>query len=154
MTSLTPRPRPERQKQPTNRQKRRRCLERERWRLPDAGSASVVSIAIVFPPIATLVLAGAQAMMVAAAHNVALGAAEEGLRVARAHQATLASGQAAALDFTRQELVLADPTVTITGTTSITVIVHGNAPSLLGLHFRITGQARGPAEHFTTDTQP
>jgi hypothetical protein len=133
----------------------RRSRPGRRYRpLTDAGSASVISIAIVFPPVAILILAGAQAMTVAAAHSVALGAAEEGLRVARAHHATLTSGRAAALDFARREPVLAGPTVTATGGTSITIVVRGQAPSLLGLRFRITGTARGPAERFTTRSQP
>jgi hypothetical protein len=96
-----------------------------------------------------LFLVAAQAMMVAAAHSVAVSAAEEGLRVARAHHATLTAGRAAAADFAAREPVLAAPAVTATGTTQITVVVRGRAPSLLGLHFRVTGTARGPAERFT-----
>jgi hypothetical protein len=117
----------------------------------DAGSASVISIAIVFPAIATLFLVAAQAAMVAAARSVAVGAAEEGLRVARAHHATLTAGRAAAADFAAHEPVLAAPTVTATGTTVITVVVRGHAPALLGLHFSVTGTARGAAERFTVE---
>jgi hypothetical protein len=116
----------------------------------DEGSAAV-SIAIVFPAIALLFLALAQAVMVAAAHQVALAAAEDGLRVARAHHATLTGGRTAALRFARQEPVLLVPQVAVSGGTSITVTVHGRAPSLLpGVRLAVAATARGAREVFTT----
>lgn len=118
------------------------------------GSATV-SIAIIFPAIALLFLALAQAVMLATAHDVAVGAAEDGLRVARAHHATLARGQAAAENFARHEPMLGSPQVTISGTTTITVTVTGTAPSLLpGLHLSTAGTAVGARERFTTPVQP
>jgi hypothetical protein len=123
-------------------------------RHPDAGSAAV-SIAIIFPAIALLFLALAQAVMIATAHDVAVAAAEDGLRVARAHNSTLARGQAAAASFARHEPVLLSPQVTATGTTTITVTVHGSAPSLLpGVHLSTSGTAVGARERFTTPGQP
>ena len=120
----------------------------------DHGSASI-SIAIVFPAIAVLFLALAQAVMLAAAHDVAVSAAEEGLRVARAHNSTLNRGQAAAITFARHEPVLLTPQVTASGTTTITVTVHGDAPSLLpGVHLSTAGTAAGVRERFTTPGRP
>jgi hypothetical protein len=119
----------------------------------DAGSAAV-SIAIIFPAIAVLFLAMAQAVMVAAAHDVALSAAEEGLRVARAHHSTLPRGRTAATAFARHEPVLVSPRVAVSGTRTVTVTVHGNAPSLLpGVHLVVSGTARGACEVFTTESQ-
>lgn len=120
----------------------------------DAGSAAI-SIAIIFPAIAVLFLALAQAVMVAAAHDVALSAAEEGLRVARAHDSTLPRGRTAAMVFARQEPVLGSPQVAVSGTATVTVSVHGRAPSLLpGVHLIVSGTARGAREIFTTPQQP
>ncbi|MCO5999778.1 hypothetical protein [Actinoallomurus rhizosphaericola] len=114
-----------------------------------------MSIAIVFPAIALLFLALAQAVMVAAAHQVALAAAEDGLRLARAHHGTLAGGRTAAIAFARQEPVLLAPQAAVAGTNVITVTVHGRAPSLVpGVHLAVTATARGAREVFTTGQTP
>jgi hypothetical protein len=120
----------------------------------DQGSASV-SIAIIFPAIALVFLALAQVVMLAVAHEVAVSAAEEGLRVARAHNNALPQGQGAAIAFARHEPVLLGPHASASGTTTITVIVYGNAPSLLpGVHLSTSGTAAGARERFTTPDQP
>jgi hypothetical protein len=120
----------------------------------DRGSASV-SIAIIFPAVALLFLALAQTVMLAAAHDVAVGSAEEGLRVARAHNSTLAQGQDAAIAFAHHEPVLLAPHVTASGTTTVTVTVQGSAPSLLpGVHLSTSGTAAGARERFTTPGRP
>jgi hypothetical protein len=126
----------------------------ERRRGSDDGSASV-SIAIVFPAIATLFLALVQAVLVSVAQDVALGAAEEGLRVARARHGTHAAGHQAATGFAQHEPVLQTPTVTVTGSRTVTVRVTGTAPTVLpGLTFRIERAARGARERYTTPHQP
>jgi hypothetical protein len=120
----------------------------------DQGSASV-SIAIIFPAIALLFLALAQAVMLAAAHDVAVASAEEGLRAARAHDHTLPQGQDAAIAFAHHEPVLSAPHVTASGAMTITVTVQGTVPSLLpGLHLSTSGTAAGARERFTTPGQP
>jgi hypothetical protein len=120
----------------------------------DRGSASV-AIAIIFPAVALLFLALTQAVMLAAAHQVAVASAEEGLRIARAHDHTLAQGQHAAIAFARHEPVLISPAVTASGTVTITVAVHGSAPSLLpGVHLSTSGTATGARERFTTPGRP
>ena len=115
----------------------------------DRGSATVTA-AIVFPAVGLLFLTLVQAVMVSVARDVALSAAEEGLRVARARQGTPALGRAAGARFARAEPVLRSPAVTVTGTTTITVRVTGTAPSILpGVHIAITRTARGARERFT-----
>ncbi|WP_125618116.1 pilus assembly protein [Actinomadura sp. WAC 06369] len=124
------------------------------WWRRDAGSASV-AIAIVFPAVALLFLALAQAVLVSVARDVALAAAEEGLRAARAHHGTPAQGRAAALAFARAEPVLQAPDTTVTGQNTIVVRVSGYAPSLLpGVRIDVTRTARGARERFTVPGQP
>ncbi|WP_395111524.1 hypothetical protein [Actinomadura sp. SCN-SB] len=125
-----------------------------RRRKKDEGSAAV-SIAVVFPAIGVLFLALAQAVLVSVAQDVALGAAEEGLRVARARHGTHAAGHQAATGFAHHEPVLQTPTVSVTGGDAITVRVTGSAPSLLpGVRFRVERAVRGARERFTTPHQP
>jgi hypothetical protein len=122
-----------------------------RTRRSDSGSSSV-AMAIVFPAVAILVVAFTQAAMLAAARNVALAAAEEGLRIARARGGTLAQGQAAATAFARREPVLVSPSATASGSTTIEVRVRGKAPSILpGIRLSINEAARGARERFTSD---
>ncbi|GGU89799.1 hypothetical protein GCM10010182_00260 [Actinomadura cremea] len=123
------------------------------WRL-DTGSATV-AIAIVFPAVGLLFLALAQAVLVSVARGIALAAAEEGLRVARAYEHTPAQGRSAAEAFADAEPVLRAPSVTVTDGATVTVRVNGRAPSLLpGVHIDISRTARGPRERFTVPGQP
>ncbi|WP_433476555.1 hypothetical protein ACQPZP_05575 [Spirillospora sp. CA-142024] len=116
----------------------------------DRGSASV-AMAITFPAVGLLFLTLVQAVMVSVARDVALAAAEEGLRVARAQHSTPAQGRAAAVSFARHEPVLHAPTVSVSGTTDIAVRVTGDAPSIVpGIHIGIGRTARGVREHFST----
>ncbi|GAA2456014.1 hypothetical protein GCM10010191_89160 [Actinomadura vinacea] len=125
-----------------------------RSRCRDGGSAAV-SIAIVFPAVGLLFLALLQAVLVSVARDVALAAAEEGLRVARARHGSHAQGRTAAAGFARHEPVLQAPAVTVTGADTITVHVRGHAPSVLpGLHLQVSQAARGAREHFTTPQRP
>lgn len=118
----------------------------------DDGSATVTA-AIVFPAVGLLFLVLVQAVLVSVARDVALSAAEEGLRVARARHGTAAQGQAAATRFARAEPVLQTPTATVSGTTTITVHVTGSAPSILpGVNIGFTRTARGARERFTVDS--
>ncbi|TMQ92745.1 pilus assembly protein [Actinomadura soli] len=107
-----------------------------------------------FPAVGLLFLVLVQAVLVSVARNVALSAAEEGLRVARARHGTAAQGQAAAARSARAEPVLQAPAVTVSGTTTITVHVTGSAPSILpGVDIGFTRTARGARERFTIDTR-
>jgi hypothetical protein len=121
-----------------------------RKRRRDEGSATV-AVAITFPAVGLLFLALAQAVMVSVARDVALAAAEEGLRAARARHGTAAQGRTAADAFARQEPVLQAPAVTVSGTRNIAVRVGGRAPSVLpGVHITVSRTARGVRETFTT----
>ncbi|WP_395107560.1 TadE family protein [Actinomadura sp. SCN-SB] len=131
-----------------------RRLASTRRRGRDEGSAAV-SIAIVFPAIGLLFLALVQAVLVSVAQDIALGAAEEGLRVARARHGTHSAGRDAAAGFAAQEPVLQTPSVTVTGTYTVIVSVHGSAPSVVpGMRFRVERTVRGARERFTTRRQP
>ncbi|RFS85956.1 pilus assembly protein [Actinomadura spongiicola] len=123
------------------------------WCRRDAGSATITT-AILFPAVGLLVLALVQAALVSVARDVALAAAEEGLRVARAYEHTPAQGRAAALAFADAEPVLRAPSVTLSAGTTVTVRVNGQAPSLLpGVHIGISRTARGAHERFTVEAR-
>ncbi len=120
----------------------------------DRGSTTVTAV-IVFPAVGVLFLVLAQTVMVSVARDVALSAAEEGLRVARAREGGAAQGRSAALEFARAEPILRSPSVALSGTTTIAVQVSGSAPSILpGLDFAVTRTVRGPRERFTMPDQP
>jgi hypothetical protein len=124
-----------------------------RGRPRDTGSTSI-TMAIIFPAIAVLVLTFAQAALIAAARNVALASAEEGLRIARARDGTLAQGRTAAAGFAAREPVLLSPAVALTAGNTIEVRVRGHAPSLLpGVRLSINEAARGARERFVADTR-
>jgi len=112
-------------------------------------------MAIIFPAIAVLVLAFAQAALVAAARNVALASAEEGLRIARARGATLAQGQTAAAAFARREPMLTSVSIAVAGGDTVEVRVRGRALSILpGVRLSINEVARGARERFVARTGP
>jgi hypothetical protein len=124
-----------------------------RARFGDTGSSSV-TMAIIFPAVAVLVLTFAQAALVATARNVALASAEEGLRIARTHGGTLTQGRAAAVNFAAREPVLDAPTVAISGSDTIEVRVRGRAPAILpGVRLSINEVARGPRERFVPESR-
>ncbi|WP_067469504.1 hypothetical protein [Actinomadura macra] len=120
----------------------------------EAGSAALTT-AIIFPAVGLLFLALLQAVMVSVAGDIALSAAEEGLRVARAHHGTTAQGRTAAVQFARAEPVLRSPVATVTGSTTVTVRVTGSAPTIMpGVHIDITRTVRGARERFTIPGRP
>lgn len=120
----------------------------------DAGSATVTAV-IVFPAVGVLFLGLVQAVMVSVARDVALSAAEEGLRVARARHGTAAAGRSAASSFAGAEPVLRSPSVSVSGATTLTVRVTGSAPSILpGVNIKISRTARGARERFTIPERP
>jgi hypothetical protein len=91
------------------------------------------------------------------ARSAALASAQEGLRVARAHQGTLAGGRAAAVRFAGQaasgQLLSPTATVSIAAGQTIVVRVDGEAPSFVpGLTVRVSQQARGPRERWVDAT--
>jgi Flp pilus assembly protein TadG len=87
--------------------------------------------------------------------QLALTAAQEGARAARAYQASDADGTAQAVSYLRQVQggsgpALADPSVSVlrSGDT-VTVVVRGQVPSLLpGLTVSVEASSSGPVEAF------
>ena len=84
--------------------------------------------------------------------NVAEAAAQDGLRSARAYQATATRGEQTALDYLHQVApqLLTSPQVTAERTaTTVTVRVHAQVASILGFGgLTVTEAAVGPVEVF------
>jgi hypothetical protein len=126
-------------------------------RAGDRGSVTVISVAIVFPIVLTLILAAFQAAMWFSARTAALGAAQEGVDAARGRGSSLGAGQAAACAFARTagHGILRGPACTASGGNTITITVCGSALQLLpGIPLRACEQAQGARERFTTAGRP
>lgn len=129
-----------------------------RLRRDDRGS-SVIAAAIAFTIILPLLAACFQAALWFAARDAALSAAQQGVQAARAENAPLGAGLAAACAYARTAaagiLRGASCTGSAGNTITITVTVTGHAPSLVPLFpAAVTEQAQGPRERFTTRTLP
>lgn len=133
---------------------------RHRWRSsPDTERGSITLETVIVLPLALLaVLLAINAALWYHARNVALAAAQEGVRAGRAYGANPGQAGTTALSFARTtgDGILTSPTVDTGGTTTDTIVVHvkGHAVSLIpGLHLAINQVARGPIERFTTETR-
>jgi hypothetical protein len=121
----------------------------------DTGSITL-EIVIAFPVAMLGVLLTINAALWYHARNIALAAAQEGVRTSRAYHASPVQGATTAITFARatgRGLLLA-PSADTHGSTPTTVVVHvhGQAVSLVpGLHLNIDQVARGPVERFTVD---
>lgn len=121
----------------------------------ERGSLSL-ELTVLFPVVLLLIFTIVQGALYYHARNVALAAAQEGVRVARAENGTRAAGGQAARDFVNQSGgagVLTGLEVTPTrNATKATVTVSGRAVSAIpGMPgFTITQTAEGPVERFTT----
>jgi Flp pilus assembly protein TadG len=127
-----------------------------RLRRDDRGS-SVIAAAIAFTIILPLLAACFQAALWFAARDAALSAAQQGVQAARAENATLGAGLAAACAYARTAAAGILRGASCTGSTgnTVTVTVTGHAPSLVPLFpAAVTEQAQGPRERFTTRTLP
>lgn len=121
----------------------------------DTGSITL-EIVIAFPVAMLGVLLSINAALWYHARDIALAAAQEGVRTGRAYHANPAAGGPTAVAFARTvgHGLLLDPSADTHGTTSTTVVIHvrGQAVSLVpGLHLSIDQVARGPIERFTVD---
>lgn len=126
-----------------------------RTRGGDTGSITL-EIVIAFPVAMLGVLLCINAALWYHARDIALAAAQEGVRTGRAYHASPAQGSTTAIAFARTtgQGLLLDPSADTNGTTSTTVVVHvrGRAVSLIpGLHLSVDQVARGPVERFTVD---
>jgi hypothetical protein len=123
----------------------------------DRGSITLETVIAV--PVALLaILLTINAALWFHARNIALAAAQEGVRTARAYGASPGRANATALSFARSsgDGFLLDPRVDTSSSTATTIVVRvqGSAISLVpGLHLRIDQVARGPVERFTVPSE-
>lgn len=126
------------------------------------GQQGMVSLelAILFPALLLVIFSAFQAVLWYHARSLALAAAQEGVRAARAEHASLADGQAAArafLDGAAADTLL-DPMVSTAGSgpTQVRVVVRGHALSVLpGVSGpAVSQESRGAVERFTVPGRP
>ncbi|MEU8393687.1 TadE family protein [Nonomuraea sp. NPDC048892] len=121
--------------------------ERER------GSATLET-ALVYPAVLLLVLLTMNTALWFHARNLAMAAAQEGLRAGRSHGSSPSAGQTTAEHFIRQAggSFLTRPEVTVTrDADTLEVSVSGQAISLVPLlPLAVTQVARAPVEKWTT----
>lgn len=121
--------------------------ERER------GSATLET-ALVYPAVLLLVLLTMNTALWFHARNLAMAAAQEGLRAGRSHGSSPSAGQATAEHFIQQAggSFLTRPKVTVTrDADTLEVSVSGQAISLVPLlPLAVTQVARAPVEKWTT----
>lgn len=114
-----------------------------------------LELVILFPVILMIIFGALQAGLYFHARSVALAAAQEGLREARAENGTASAGGAAAENFVLQvggDDVMKDVTVTPSrSATRARVIVEGRPLSVLPgvLNFKVRQVAAAPVERFT-----
>lgn len=120
----------------------------------DRGSTAI-QMAIIFPFVILLILAGIQAFLWAYARNIAMTAAREGVSAGRMYEAGPADGTAkaqAALDDLAGN-TLTKTSISTAGSTGerIRIRVQGRAMSLLpGLGVSVGATMSGPIERWTT----
>lgn len=109
----------------------------------------------VIPLVFVIILAAAQLAELWYARQLALSAAQEGARAARAYNGTDAAGSSSATGYLtrvdgRGGRILLNPTVTVRrGPTQVTVTVHGHVPVLLSfIPSAVEEQSRGVPETF------
>ena len=135
--------------------------ERRRARPRLGGDVGLVALewAIIAPAVFLLVFVPMQAAWYFHARNLALAAAEEGVRVARADGSSVGAGVARANEFLAEsggQDVLLNSSVAPEGTTEeIRITVSGNAITLMPVFdLSVTQTAAGPVERFTSRTTP
>lgn len=124
----------------------------------ERGSATL-ELAVTFPVFLLLLLSAVQAGLYFYARAIALSAAQQGVQTARLEHHTLDRGTAAARAYAAHAGggSLHQAAVATTGSTATTVriTVTGAAPSLLpGVAWRVSQQAAGARERFTTAAAP
>jgi Flp pilus assembly protein TadG len=127
-------------------------MTRPHARNREVGS-SAIELVLLTPVLIALVFAVVQAALLWHAHHVAVAAAQQGARLARAAEgADPAMVRAATVDYLHSlgADLLGAPTVTVTRAGGwATVTVTGRAVSLLpGATLRISAVSRGPIEAF------
>lgn len=123
----------------------------------DRGAATL-QMAVLAPFFLLLIGVCFQAGLWYMARNAALATAQEGLRVARAHNGSLGQGKSAADSFARQvaggQLIAPQVQVSTTADQTIVVRVTGKVPSFVpGLTVSVVQEARAPKERWTGETR-
>lgn len=137
----------------------RRTPIRRGRRACDRGAISL-ELAILFPALLLVVFTAIQAALWYHARSLALAAAQEGTRAARAEDSSLAAGRAAAQAFLDRAAAdtLLDTAVSTAGSSpaEVRVRVTGRAisvfPGLPGPG--VAQESRGPVERFTSPGRP
>jgi Flp pilus assembly protein TadG len=121
----------------------------------DRGSATL-GLVVVFPAFLALLLLVVQAALLAHARNVALAAAQEGLRDARLLEGSRQAGELRARNFLAASggsLFTGSEVTAVRSTDTASVRVSGEALSLLpAVTLRVQQVAEGPVERFVPDT--
>lgn len=133
-----------------------RCQRKGGSRAPREAGISSVELVITMPALLIAVLTVLQIGLWMHARHVALAAAQDGLRVARAYDgSTAAAHERTVADLERlAPTILRDPTIEVTRDAGSAVVsVRGTATSILGI-FALTvhEEAHGPIERFIPST--
>lgn len=129
--------------------------QRRRGGLPERGAATL-ELVIVFPMVLLITFGVIEGALWYHARNVALAAAEEGVRVASGTGGTLSVGVSEATEFAHRagaDDVLSGVTVRAGGgTTEVTITVTGHSLSLFAgwSGHEVSQTASGPVERFTS----
>jgi Flp pilus assembly protein TadG len=122
----------------------------ERWDAERGSGGASLAWLIVMPAALLLVFGGIQFGVRSYAANLALAAAQTGVRAATASPASAERGQSAAEAYLANAAAgsLHGGAVTVTVTAgNVTVVVTGTSQSLVpGMTFTVTGRAAGPLE--------
>lgn len=118
------------------------------------GSATLEA-AVIYPVVLLLVLLAVNVALWFHARNLALAAAQEGVRVGRAYGSSPEAGRAAAERFAQEvgSSFLLSPSISVTrGEDTVVAMVRGQAISLVPMFTITVGQvAQAPVEKWTTD---
>lgn len=132
---------------------------RDPRRRDERGSTSL-ELVILFPVVLLLIFAGIQGALYYHARNVALSAAQQGVRAAKAENGSSDQGRQAAQAFVDQaggDNVITGVNVTANrGANEATVTVTGRPISVIPgiLNFTVSQTAQGPIEVFTAPGGP
>lgn len=122
----------------------------------DDHGAATLELVVVFPIVLLIIFAVVQGALYYHGKNIALAAAQEGVRVARAENGSATEGSSTARRFFQQaggsEVLLGMGVRSRRGATEASVTVTGTSLSVLpGVSgFRVSQTAEGPVERFTS----
>jgi Flp pilus assembly protein TadG len=125
-------------------------MSRRRWERERGSGGMSLAWIVAMPAAMLLIFGGVQFGIHSFAENLALAAAQVGVRSATAYPADAARGRRAAQDFLRvkaaDSIENGAVSVSLDGTT-ITVTVTGKSQSIVpGMQFSVSGSATGPVE--------